>query len=148
MDNPEYERWKMDFQSQLAQYDAENARHLEMFKSVITAGQSALKSALLINGGAAVAMLAFVGSVWEESLALCTVIYLLVAMGLFVVGVLLGAIASGLTYLAQRAYAQEREKAGNRLNVAIITCVVVAYALFLLGSFVASIAILKQLGQV
>ena len=148
MDNLEHERWKMEHQSQLAQYNAESARRVEMFKSVITAGQSALKSAILINGGAAVAILAFVGSIWEKSIALCTVIYLLVAMGLFTVGVLLGAVASGLTYLAQRAYAQEREKGGNRLNVAIISCVVVAYVLFLVGSLVASIGILKQLGQV
>jgi len=148
MDNSEYERWKMEHESKLAEYDAENARRLEMFKSVITAGQSALKSAILINGGAAVAMLAFAGSIWGKSLAQCTVKYLLAAMGLFVVGVLLGAVASGLTYLVQRAYAQEREKTGNRLNVGTISCVVVAYVLFLVGSGVASIAILKQFGQV
>src|SRR5712692_328687 len=35
--------------------------NLEGFKSVILAGQSSLRSAMLINGGAAVAVLAYIG---------------------------------------------------------------------------------------
>src|SRR5690348_15897112 len=41
--------------------------NLEMFRTVIVTGQSALKSALLINGGAALAILAFVGHIWGNA---------------------------------------------------------------------------------
>jgi len=40
-----------------------------MFKSVIDAGTVALRSATLINGGAAVALLAFIGNIWEKGVA-------------------------------------------------------------------------------
>ena len=48
-------------------YELDYAREtsLEMFRSVITTGQSALKATMLLNGGAAVAMLAFVGKLVE-----------------------------------------------------------------------------------
>ncbi|MCZ8488592.1 hypothetical protein O9992_19380 [Vibrio lentus] len=60
-----------DHESRLAQFKAENDLvywykqtikppiPLEMFKPVITTGQSALKSSMVINGGAAVALLAY-----------------------------------------------------------------------------------------
>lgn len=40
----------------------EHESNLEMLRATIATGQSALKSALLINGGAAVAVLAFIGN--------------------------------------------------------------------------------------
>ena len=65
-----------DHEAKLANFKAENDRNiaranietahsLEMFKSVITAGQSALKSSMVVNGGAAAALLAFTGKIWE-----------------------------------------------------------------------------------
>ena len=66
MNDQEMQKWKAQHKNQLAQYNAERAAELsfdiEMFKSVIIAGQAALKSAILINGGATVALLAFIGS--------------------------------------------------------------------------------------
>jgi hypothetical protein len=51
----------------------ENARgqlthNLELTKSVVTAGESVLKTLLLINGGAVVAVLAFLGNVLTKEL--------------------------------------------------------------------------------
>ena len=43
-------------QGLLAQYDARARLDLEMFKSVLDAGKEALKAAMFINGGAAVAL--------------------------------------------------------------------------------------------
>ena len=86
--NREFEKWKMQHQSNLAQYDAQNAWELQMFKSVILAGQTALKSTILINGGAAVALLAFIGSVWDKTTDENVVRKLLISMLLFVAGVI------------------------------------------------------------
>lgn len=53
MNDQEMEIWKAEHKNQLAQYNAERAAELafetEMFKSVIIAGQTALKSAILIK---------------------------------------------------------------------------------------------------
>src|SRR5690349_6461424 len=65
----------------------------EMFKSVLESGHNALKAVMLINGGAAVAFLAFLGNLLTKSQA--------VKMGdfpkallCFVFGALLSAMAS------------------------------------------------------
>jgi hypothetical protein len=47
--------------SDLAGYAAQIAANLELFKSVISTANIAIKSLITINGGAAVALLAFVG---------------------------------------------------------------------------------------
>jgi hypothetical protein len=52
--------------SNLAHYDAQNQATLESIRYVGTAGQGALKSATLINGGAAVAILGFLGNAWTK----------------------------------------------------------------------------------
>ncbi|MGR3219179.1 MAG: hypothetical protein ACUZ8H_05085 [Candidatus Anammoxibacter sp.] len=52
----------------LAHYNAQQLQAVEMFKSVISYGATALKSAILINGGAAVALLAFIGNIWNKGI--------------------------------------------------------------------------------
>jgi hypothetical protein len=47
--------------SDLAGYAAQTAADLELFKSVISTANIAIKSLININGGAAVELLAFVG---------------------------------------------------------------------------------------
>ena len=97
MNNQELEQWKAQFQSNLAQCAAENALNLEMFKSVILAGQTALKSCTIMNGGAAVALLAFIGSIWNKSTDIKILKLLLFSMILYVFGVFYGVVATGLT---------------------------------------------------
>ena len=90
---------------ELENHKAELARRLmvetENFKSVILTGQSALKSAILINGGAAVALLAFIGHVWKPDYLRTASINLVGSLQWFVFGVLSAAIAAGGTYAAQ-----------------------------------------------
>lgn len=97
-------------------YDLTNHAHtlefernskMEMFKSVITTGQSALRAAMLLNGGAAVAMLAFVGKLVEHSSSSSSAVA--TAVFLFAIGALLGAMATGSTYLSQMSYAFDGE---------------------------------------
>jgi hypothetical protein len=44
-----------------------SSSNLEIFKSVICTSQSALKVSMLINGGGAVALLAFTGKIWTTA---------------------------------------------------------------------------------
>lgn len=91
------------------QFILENAKMLaqmglEMFKSVITTGQTALQSAILINGGAAVALLTFIGGMWAKGLDAAVINPLVRGVSNFALGALIGVIATGATYICQCLY--------------------------------------------
>ena len=119
----------------LAQYSAERAQDIELFKAVILSGQAALKSAILINGGAAVALLAFIGSVFKSSPNSVVITKLSCAMVYFVIGVLSGAVASGTAYISQFFYAYGKKCRcwGHIINGFTWFLVIVSYISFLLG---------------
>lgn len=137
MNDQEMEIWKAQHKNQLAQYNAERAAELafetEMFKSVIIAGQAALKSAILINGGATVALLAFIGNIFEVSQNSEVVTKLSYAMFCFAIGVLSGAIASSVVYMAQFVGAYKKLCLGHILNGFSWVLVILSYILFFIG---------------
>ena len=77
---------------------------LQAFEATIASGQSALKTGVLINGGAAVALLAFLGSTSSRTGSATPLVHLRllsVALLCFGAGVLASAFAAGFVYLAQ-----------------------------------------------
>ena len=114
------------------QFEADMSK--ELFKSVIASGENALKAAMLINGGASVAFLAFLGNLMVKSQALKMGNFPK-AMLCFVGGVLVAATATGLTYCAQHSYHQRRLKTGNVFNMFAIAFVVASYFLFAFGGW-------------
>jgi len=137
MDEHRMEEWEEKCRREMAEWNAKNIWDMEMFKSVIIAGQAALKSAILINGGATVALLAFIGSVFKVSQNSEVVTKLSHAMFCFVIGVLSGAIASGVVYMAQFVYARKKLCLGHILNGFSWVLVVLSYILFLTGVILA-----------
>ncbi|MDO9530727.1 MAG: hypothetical protein Q7O12_01140 [Deltaproteobacteria bacterium] len=110
----------------------------EGFKSVILAGQNALRSSLLINGGAAIALLAYIGKLKIE--ASNQISALALPLLIFVIGVLVAAINSGLTYLSQWFYfggAIWKRKVGFVINIINILLGIASYGLFAIGIFFA-----------
>src|SRR3546814_644754 len=101
-----------------------------MFRSVISSGQSALKSSILINGGATVALLAFVGTVWNDPQSAPTLGPLVSVLVLFAVGVLLSAMAHGTTYLSQYFYSMVGERTGAAFHILTVALVLGAYSTF------------------
>ncbi len=81
--------------------ETNNPMFLESVKATIVAGQSAMKSALLINGGGAIALLAYFGSPAFQNDAPSSLF--LWAMGCFCAGLLFAAAAQCFTYLVQSA---------------------------------------------
>ncbi|MCY4002505.1 MAG: hypothetical protein OXF33_02175 [Rhodospirillales bacterium] len=71
--------------------------------------QSALKGAILINGGAAAALLAFFGVVWSDSAQPDTVIKLAQALSAFAFGVLAAAMSAMFGYVTQYFYYCENQ---------------------------------------
>ncbi|WPZ32257.1 hypothetical protein T8K17_13500 [Thalassobaculum sp. OXR-137] len=79
-----------------------------IFDSVIEYGSSAIRSAILLNGGGAVALLAFVGHLYtSEQAALLNLASQtslpVIAMG---IGAFLGGCAAACAYIAQHEYAR------------------------------------------
>jgi hypothetical protein len=124
---------KFQHESNMEWYKAQVNFDLEMFKSVIMAGQTALKTSFLINGGAAVALLAFIGNIWNKTQTIIVIKTLANSLVIFSAGVLFVAIATGTTYLTQNFYAYKWNKTGAIVNIVSILCVIMSYLTFILG---------------
>jgi hypothetical protein len=137
----EQKRMQMSFENWLETNKQRHEWQLEAFRSVIQSGQSALKSCVLINGGAAVALLAFVGHLVEQAKPAIPVRSLAYAMTVFVGGVFAGGLASGITYLSQWFFADDWDKTGLALNIAAIVVGLASLACFCWGGYLAYTAI-------
>jgi hypothetical protein len=124
---------ELQHQSAIAQFRAYFESGIEMFKSVIASGQNALKSSAWINGGAAAALLAFIGHLATEPKTTNLVSNFAMPLSFFVAGALATSIASGLTYLAQFCFARNNLKCGNVVNVLAILLIIGAYFFFAWG---------------
>lgn len=130
----EIEKYKADLSNWGAAYNYTLDTNLELFRSVITAGQNSIKTSFLLNGGAAIALLAFIGHLTEIKSAQVHDF----ACGLipFSLGVLATTITSGLTYLCQWLYASghaQARKSGEWVNILAIIVGAAAYLFFLWG---------------
>jgi len=135
------EAYRADLSAWVSARQQRHEYNLEMLRSVITVGQSALKSALLINGGAAAALLAFIGSVWSSSNAAAALPSISCAMIYYVYGVLSAAVAAGATYFSQAGYGGEFGKLSMSIgrigHVLAILGVLISYILFGRASWLA-----------
>lgn len=104
------------------------ARELDrlLLDAAMTFGGNALRVITWMNGGAAVACLAYAGNVQDKGL--------LSAMLYFAGGLLGGGMAHGAAYLAQYSYAQGDDQTGNRIRWMCIGLAASAYVLFLVGT--------------
>jgi hypothetical protein len=101
------EGYKSKLAASIEHYRSVNEFNLELLRSTIATGQSALKSAMLINGGAAVAVLAFLGNAWSKSIPKYVLAEAAYGLSLFVWGVLAAATAAGCTYVSQAGFGDE-----------------------------------------
>ncbi|KAF3978674.1 MAG: hypothetical protein HFP77_00705 [Methylococcales symbiont of Iophon sp. n. MRB-2018] len=130
----ELEKYKADLSKGVEDHKIHNQWGFELFRATLLTGQSALKSAILINGGASIALLTFIGNVKDNSIT--NVAQLAEPLEIFLLGVLLAAIASGATYLAQWFFASRipwQRIGGNVSNVTAILFVLGSYGSFLCG---------------
>lgn len=130
------ERLKAHLQSQVEKEKYSHAANLEMFKSVIQTGQNALKSMILLNGGAAIALLAFIGKLSDVSRI--NIPSFAVPLTIFVIGAFLSTISSGITYLTQILYSEEGKwqgRAGITLHGLSILLGLASLSLFGYGTY-------------
>lgn len=128
--------WEVYLEDHRANLSARNEMNARMFDSVIAAGQNAIRVLLTINGGAAVAVLAFLGHLASTGTA--GVAEFSSPLLLFSGGVLLvGAAASG-SYLSQLAFASSHStwrRIGFVLQFATVAAGLVSIAAFALGAW-------------
>lgn len=131
----ELERYKAELDQYTEATRHANAQRIEMFKSVIMAGQNTIRSMTVINGGAAVAMLAFLGHLAEISSS--SIPAFANSLLPFVLGTLFAGLVSGSTYLSQWFYGGQtkgRERIGFGFNILAIVLGLLSFGAFLCGS--------------
>ncbi|MDD2054205.1 hypothetical protein NPS46_16775 [Pseudomonas putida] len=124
-----------EFQRQATEHAFQDRQ--TMFRTVIDSGQAALKSSILVGGGAAAALLAFASSAWKS---LSHAGLELLGMSVFALasGVVLAVVASGATYLSQGLYHDGlgkphncwEDRAGNAMRYASLVFVAISYGLY------------------
>lgn len=137
--------WQAHNEIHLKHYEAHQRNALESSRSVITAGQAALRSVTLINGGAAVAMLALIGNIWAKGAEQATVDSLSRSIGYFASGVLAASVASGGTYISQYCLSLEKYKLGDFFNLITVLVVIAAYVLFGFGTYESYLTFIEHL---
>lgn len=144
------EQWKM-------QLTVSSAEWLEMFKAVIEAGMTALKSSIVINGGAAATLLALLADGLKANgsghwgLMLTPLGW---AWMCFMCGLGLAGVATGTRYLSQALYAEafhRKEsradkfyKLGNGFRNGSAALGMGSYLLFFIGAFKIFLVILNS----
>lgn len=103
------------------------------FESVIRYGEAALKSAILINGGASIAILTFITQIWSKTPNIIS--SLLFSLIMFVLGTLSSSLASGMAYLTQLHHLNENNPGFKKMRKITIALVVLSYVLFTVGVF-------------
>ena len=119
---------------------------IEEFKAAMAFARGALSVAILINGGAAIAILALLGHIWEDKSLSA---YLAGCLLPFSIGVLAGAVGTGLSYLTQCSYlAAENEgqqKKADWGRMATIGCIIFSYITFAGGALWACFVFAAQI---
>lgn len=127
--------------------DELNREHLlETYRSMVTNGAAALKGVIIVNGGSAVALLAFIGNVWQHR-KLGEIPSVTLPMTLFIIGLFLGIFAFGSAYVTQFLLYQEER--GRQVSGALkkhmtwlwasALCFLVSLTLFGVGGIIAAI---------
>jgi len=132
----EREHWRMQETFRVETHKSQFEAQLEMFRSVIEAGREALKAVVLINGGAVVVVMGFLGAAIAKEFSRQIGLELAGPLIAFGAGVLLGAVGFGARYFSQFFYASEKnisKNIGIAFHVLSVIVVLAAYAFFAYG---------------
>lgn len=127
--------------------DFKEEASLEQFRSVITIGASALKSALLINGGGVIALLTFLGNQKSQEGFTWFICSMFVMCG----GIAFAVVANILAYIAQVKHLNQLkseapgEPAGTPWGYASVTLVAVSVVAFIGGVMLASFGFMQKI---
>jgi hypothetical protein len=140
------EHRKMIHQSQLAEYSATIAMGVESFRAVMDAGKEAINAAIIINGGAVIALMAFVGNS-AAKYGHQIVAFAAIPLLLFGIGVFCGGVAFGTRYVSQFLYARPQNKnlvrLGHVFNGVSWIVTTGSFIIFAIGVFVGYLGLMR-----
>lgn len=127
--------------------DLKDELKLETYKRLGELGMLALRTVFLLNGGAAIALLAFLGNAatpGKDVLKAAAISHMAGSMNQFVIGIAFAAFATVLTYIMQLRLFREYMD-GTRAYHPIflwsaIACVLLSIGAFIYGAHIASSA--------
>lgn len=123
----------------------QSEERIETYKAARQSGLYALKAALFLNGGAAIAFLAFVGNFASQSgINPEQASSFSFVMKWFVSGAFLAVVASGLSYLANLFHSYEWDQWANAALVIAIVFGALSLGAFLYGGWTAADAFTIQ----
>ncbi len=96
-----------NLRSARAAHEQHRSDSADLFKSVLSFADSALKSAAILNGGAALAMMALIGGVVTSKVSVKPIVDAMTAFG---GGLLLATLATGASYVTQYLYQVSHHK--------------------------------------
>ncbi|HGL5978090.1 TPA: hypothetical protein ACKFKV_003869 [Klebsiella oxytoca] len=138
--------------TQLELFKIENNFQMESFKAAISIGANACRTFLIMNGGAAIALLAFLGNIWNKSSSTEAASAIATALVLFCMGVVLAGVCAGFSYISQSLFVSS--ELGNKKSqlywgraINLMACISGAGSIFIFayGSFSAYQSMIAQL---
>ncbi len=137
----EFRIWQAEDEQRFRTWKEENEKfvrgQLAMFEAVTAFAVLALKGVILVNGGAAVALLAFLGHIWGSGDAARQVAVAVAAGGSlhwFIGGTFAGVTAAGVSYLAQVLFSEVSPWSGHTGRVIAVILGAVGLACFAMGA--------------
>lgn len=108
----EFQEWKLNHEHALAVHAHHRSTNSQMLEAGLSFALEAIRTAVLVNGGAVVAMAAFIGATYNapaDEVGPVRVALLFPAF-LFAIGAMLAGLASGCAYFTQLMYQEAAEE--------------------------------------
>jgi hypothetical protein len=123
------------WEAEMARADAVNASSRELFKSIIETAKVLIQSLILINGGSAVALLAFIGHLATSTTAKASISSFADPLLFFVIGTGTAALFAGFVCLGQKLYGEKWPRCANVAVGVSVLFALSSIAAFGVGSF-------------
>lgn len=141
-------QYSAQHQSYIEQYKESKAEWRELFKATVGHAQSAIKLQALVNGGAAVALLAFIGKVWTPDFNASPIAkYIPLALVLYCCGVGSAALTQSFTYLSQHYFTYDGDKVAAVIRFFAQLTAFSSLVLFFVATYVAYLGFVCVPGQ-
>lgn len=135
--NQALEAWREQLVRQRHEWLHQLDQSLRMFGAAIDFAVLAIRSLIIVNGGAIIGILTFAGNLWGRSspAAKATAEAIAPAMLWFVVGLSAALLCAGLSYIAQTLFVELSKEAGDKWG-SIVRYIAIGAAVVSLGAFI------------
>jgi hypothetical protein len=118
---------------------------VKSFEGAYIFANLAIQSVIYVNGGAVIALIAFLGNRWKpgDPNASGLLDHTIAGVTTFGVGVLLGVLSALCAFVAQISFAEERKAGGHLRAIAAMFCILGAVA-FAVGTYLTVSGVLRQ----